>query len=77
MEELIARLQRQGHRVYAAGDSNHHLQTFAGLTSAWEGRAAVPTCGRQTLDDVHGPGTAADLRTIATPSDHLAVLVTR
>ena len=77
MERLIARLQASCSRVYAVGDSNHHLQRFAGLTSACEGREPVPTCGRQTLDDAHGPGPATALRTITTPSDHLAVLVER
>jgi hypothetical protein len=77
LERFIARLHDQGHRVYAVGDSNHHLQRFAGLTSAWEGRDALPTCGRQTLDDVHGPGPASAVRLLPTPSDHLAVLADR
>ncbi|WP_460854129.1 hypothetical protein [Nocardioides montaniterrae] len=77
VEEVVAGLQADGHRVYAAGDSNHHLQTYAGLTSAWQGRDWVRTLGRWTLDDVHGPGEATSVRTITTPSDHLAVLVER
>jgi hypothetical protein len=77
MERLVADLQAAGHRVYAVGDSNHHLQRYAGLTSAWAGRDWVPTLGRWTLDDVHGPGPATSVRTLTTPSDHLAVVVER
>jgi hypothetical protein len=77
VEELVLDLQDKGHRVYAVGDSNHHLQHFAGLTSAWQGRDWVPTLGRWTLDDVHGPGEATAVRTFGTPSDHLAVIADR
>lgn len=77
VEEIAAGLSAAGHRVYAVGDSNHTLQTFRGLTSAWEGRTPEPTCGDNTLDDVHGPGPARAVRTITTPSDHLAVLADR
>jgi hypothetical protein len=77
VEQISARLMASGHRVYAVGDSNHHLQTFAGLTSAWEGREPQPTCGPNTIDDVHGPGPATDVQVTTTPSDHKAVLVDR
>lgn len=77
VEEIVADLLAAGHTVYAVGDSNHNLQRFAGLTSAWEGRDVVDTCGKQTLDDVHGPGRATDVQVLTTPSDHRAVLVTR
>lgn len=77
IEEIVAGLQARGHVVYAVGDANRHLQRFAGLTSAWEGRQPVPTCGGTTIDDVHGPGPATDLEVITTPSDHKALLVTR
>ncbi|MCL2542471.1 MAG: hypothetical protein FWE71_08450 [Nocardioidaceae bacterium] len=77
LDDLVGELQADGHRVYAVGDSNHHLQRLTGLTSAWEDREPAPTCGRQTLDDVHGPGDATGLRLVTTPSDHLAVVVDR
>lgn len=77
VEQVVAKLRDAGHRVYAVGDSNHHLQRFAGLTSAWDGRDAQPTCGANTLDDVHGAGPATSLELITTPSDHKAVLVVR
>lgn len=77
LERIVSGLQAQGHRVYAVGDANRHLQRFAGLTSAWEGREAVPTCGGGTIDDVHGPGPASEVAVITTPSDHRALLVTR
>jgi hypothetical protein len=80
LEALVAELGRAGHTVYAVGDSNAHLQRFAGLTSAWEGREDEPgTFGRGTrkLDDVHGPGPASEVRLITTGSDHRAVLAVR
>lgn len=77
LEELVAGLTAAGHRVYAVGDSNHHLQRFAGLTSAWEGREPEPTCGPNTIDDVHGAGRARSVEVFSTPSDHRAVLVER
>ncbi len=80
IECLIADLGRAGHTVYAVGDSNFHLQRFAGLTSAWETREQEPgTWGRglRKIDDVHGPGPAAEVRLIETLSDHRAVLAVR
>lgn len=80
IEELVAELHRAGHVVHAAGDANVHLQRFAGLTSAWTGREEGPgTWGdrERKIDDVHGPGPANEVRLIATPSDHRAVLVRR
>jgi len=80
IEGLVAELGRAGHTVYAVGDANFHLQQFAGLTSSWDGREDDPgTWGRgvRKLDDVHGPGPAAEVRLIETPSDHRAVLAVR
>jgi hypothetical protein len=80
LEELIAAHQRAGHTVYAAGDSNFDLLRLAGLTSSWEGREDAPgTLGSRTrkLDDVHGPGPAAEVRLVTTPSDHRAVVSVR
>lgn len=80
LETLVASLSQAGHTVYAVGDSNFHLQRIAGLTSAWEGHDDAPgTFGRgsRTLDDVHGPGSATEVRLLPTPSDHRAVLAVR
>lgn len=80
LEELVAELQRAGHVVHAAGDANYDRLTLAGLTSAWAGRSELPgTIGSRgrTIDDVHGPGPATDVRLVTTPSDHRAVLATR
>lgn len=80
LERLVAEHQRDGHVVYAVGDSNFDSLRLAGLTSAWEGREDHPgTIGRATrkLDDVHGPGRATDLTLVETPSDHRAVVAVR
>jgi len=80
LEGLIAEYQLAGHVVYAAGDSNFDLMRLAGLASAWEGREDAPgTIGSRIrkLDDVHGPGPATEVRLVATPSDHRAVVAVR
>ncbi|MFL6155609.1 MAG: hypothetical protein ACJ72D_05955 [Marmoricola sp.] len=80
LEHLIAEYQRAGHVVYAVGDSNFDSQRLAGLTSSWVGREDAPgTIGSRTrkLDDVHGPGTALEVKLLSTPSDHRALIATR
>ena len=80
LERLVASLQREGHVVHAVGDANYDLLRLAGLTSAWDGREEHPGTigtGTRKIDDVHGPGPATDVRLLATPSDHRAVIVTR
>jgi len=80
LERLIADYQRQGHVVYAVGDSNFDSQRLAGLTSSWVGREDAPgTIGTRTrkLDDVHGPGPAAEVKLLSTPSDHRALVSIR
>jgi hypothetical protein len=80
LEQLIAEYQRAGHVVYAVGDSNFDSQRLAGLTSSWVGREDAPgTIGSRTrkLDDVHGPGPAAEVRLLHTPSDHRALVSVR
>ena len=80
LEQLIAELQRAGHGVYAAGDSNFDGLRLAGLTSAWEGREDHPgTIGSATrkVDDVHGPGPADEVTLVTTPSDHRTLVATR
>jgi hypothetical protein len=80
LERLIADYQRQGHVVYAVGDSNFDGQRLAGLTSSWVGREDAPgTIGTRTrkLDDVHGPGPATEVKLLSTPSDHRALIAIR
>src|SRR5690242_9060080 len=80
LEKLIAEYQRQGHVVYAVGDSNFDSQRLAGLTSSWVGREDAPgTIGTRTrkLDDVHGPGPATEVKLLSTPSDHRALIAIR
>ena len=80
LEHLVAEYQRAGHVVYAVGDSNFDQQRLAGLTSSWIGREDAPgTIGSRTrkLDDVHGPGPAAEVRLLHTPSDHRALVSVR
>ncbi|RNL80044.1 hypothetical protein [Nocardioides marmorisolisilvae] len=80
LEQLIARYQRDGHVVYAVGDSNFDSQRLAGLTSSWVGREDAPgTIGSRTrkLDDVHGPGPATEVKLLSTPSDHRALISVR
>ena len=80
LERLIAQYQREGHVVYAVGDSNFDSQRLAGLTSSWVGREDAPgTIGSRTrkLDDVHGPGPASEVKLLHTPSDHRALVTVR
>jgi hypothetical protein len=67
-----------GHATYACGDSNFHGFRMPGLVSAWEGRAdAGGTYGPdRRIDDVFAPTASVDVVTVATPSDHLAVVAT-
>lgn len=64
--------------AYACGDSNFHGFRLPGLVSAWADRPdAGGTLGpRRQVDDVHGPAAPVSLVTVATPSDHLAVVAT-
>ncbi len=80
LEQVVSRLQSQGHVVLAAGDSNLDGLRLDGLTSAWEGREGEPGThgkGRRKIDDVFGPGRATEVRRIETASDHRAILVVR
>ena len=80
LEQLIAEYQREGHVVYAVGDSNFDRQRLAGLTSSWVGREDAPGTigsGTRKLDDVHGPGPASVVKLLHTPSDHRAMVATR
>jgi hypothetical protein len=77
LERIISVEQTSGREVYAVGDANFHELRLAGLTSAWEGRVDPPaTHGRsRRIDDVHGPGRAADVVLLSNASDHKAVVV--
>jgi hypothetical protein len=79
LEALVAELLAAGHVVHAVGDSNFDGMRLPGLTSAWEGReTASGTLGPyRKVDDVHGPGRAEQVTPLATPSDHLALVVQR
>ena len=74
LQSLVAGVDRP---TYACGDSNFHGFRLAGLVSAWEDRPGSGTRGeRRRIDDVHGPVAPVDVVTVATPSDHLAVVAT-
>ena len=64
--------------AYACGDSNFHGFRLPGLVSAWdsEERTAGTHGPRRQIDDIHGPIAPADVVTVPTPSDHLAVVAT-
>lgn len=64
--------------TYACGDSNFHGFRIPGLVSAWDspGRTAGTHGARRQIDDIHGPVAPLDVVTVATPSDHLAVVAT-
>jgi hypothetical protein len=75
---LVADTVAAGHTTYAAGDSNFHGFRIPGLVSAWDelpdaGGTLGPT---RQIDDVHAPAGPVDVQTVATPSDHLAVVAT-
>jgi endonuclease/exonuclease/phosphatase family metal-dependent hydrolase len=84
---LVARHQREAAALarlvagrqeptYVCGDSNFHGFGLPGLVSAWRDRAdAGGTLGpRRRIDDVLAPEAPLDVLTVATPSDHLAVV---
>jgi hypothetical protein len=74
VEETVA----ARHTTYACGDSNFHGFAITGLVSAWEGRTtAGGTLGsHRRVDDIHALAAPVDVRTVATTSDHLAVVAT-
>lgn len=76
LEQVIAEEHAAGHRVFAVGDANLQHLRLAGLVSAWTERAAPGTLGRRTVDDVHGPSRPDVVTTLATGSDHRAVIAT-
>jgi Endonuclease/Exonuclease/phosphatase family len=75
---LVDETVAAGHPTYACGDSNFHGFRIPGLVSAWEGRTdAGGTLGpTRQIDDVHAPAAPIAVVTVATPSDHLAVVAT-
>ena len=78
LRRLVAETVTAGHATYVAGDSNFHGFRLAGLVSVWDW---FPTGGgtlgpRRQIDDVHGPTRPSEVVTVATPSDHLAVVAT-
>ncbi|QWZ09112.1 hypothetical protein KRR39_04690 [Nocardioides panacis] len=79
LRRLVAGQLALGHVVHAVGDSNFDGLALPPLTSAWLGREDGPgTLGSaRKIDDVHGPGRAASVVLLETPSDHKAVVVTR
>jgi hypothetical protein len=62
--------------VYALGDSNFDGLRLRGLVSAWKDRDRPGTLKHRTIDDVFGPGPAAEVTLVTTGSDHRAVVVT-
>jgi len=78
LRRLVAQTVTSGHTTYAAGDSNFHDFVIPGLVSAWLGREdAGGTLGpSRRIDDIHAPAAPTDVVTVATPSDHLAVVAT-
>ncbi len=79
LKALVGAQLAVGHVTFAVGDSNFHGLRLPGLTSAWEGRPEGPgTLGSsRRIDDVFGPGPAADVTLLGTASDHKAVLAAR
>jgi len=64
----------RGRRVYLLGDSNFDEMRLTPLTSCWTGRKARATHGRRTIDVVYAQQPARHIITLATPSDHKAVV---
>ena len=79
LQALVGARLAAGHVTFAVGDSNFHGLRLPGLTSAWEGRPeGAGTLGSsRRIDDVFGPGPAAEVTLLATASDHKAVLASR
>jgi len=64
----------RGRRVYLLGDSNFDEMRLSPLTSCWKGRKPRATHGRRTIDVVYAQQPAKHTITLATPSDHKAVV---
>ncbi len=75
LRELVAGLDGP---TYAGGDSNFHGFRIPGLMSAWDApdRTSGTHGARRQIDDIHAPAAPADVVTVQTPSDHLAVVAT-
>jgi hypothetical protein len=74
---LVEEARAAGHATYACGDSNFHGFRVPGLVSLWdEHRDVGGTYGNRRIDDVHAPQSALQVVTVATASDHLAVVAT-
>lgn len=70
----VAALMAGGHLVFAAGDTNFHGLALPGLQSVWAGRPGIPTLGNRQVDDIFSLMPAMSVETIATASDHRAVV---
>ena len=74
---LVDETVAAGAATYACGDSNFHGFRIPGLVSVWDSFPdAGGTYGARQIDDVHSPVPPAGVLTVATPSDHLAVVAT-
>ncbi len=72
----VDRLQAEGNLVLALGDSNFHGLRLRGTTSAWASSGLQGgTLGPRQVDDVHATWAPTSLATLATPSDHRALVV--
>jgi hypothetical protein len=78
VERIVWEHRAGGEVVVAVGDANFDGLRIAGLTSSWEGREQEPgTLGpHRKVDDVHGPGRPDAVVTVASASDHRAVVAT-
>lgn len=74
LQRLVDQERARGAEVYAVGDSNFDGLRIDGLASSWQDRERPGTLGHRTIDDVHGPGPASEVRLVATASDHKAVV---
>ena len=77
LQRLVDETVTAGLPTYACGDSNFHGFRLPGLVSVWDSFPdAGGTLGARQVDDVHAPAAPLDVLTVATPSDHLAVVAT-
>lgn len=67
--------KRRGHRVFPAGDGNFDGMTLRGFVSCWKDRKGGTLQGR-AVDIIFAVLESIRLRTIETPSDHDALVVT-
>lgn len=71
---VARRQKRKGRKVYALGDGNYDGLRIRGLVSCWVGQPHTGTLGKRCVDAVFSTHKSRLVTTVATGSDHRAVI---